>query len=76
MQFRHNALIVLQKSCSGMKSQDAEENVLVVCKVGHRLDKLNMGMFGALTAGVISVAPQHNLPDLVQNAVCLFEIPG
>ncbi len=34
LQFRHNALVVLQKSCSGVKSQDAEENVLVVCKVG------------------------------------------
>ena len=35
-----------------------------------------MCVFGALTAGVISVVPQHNLADLVQNAVCLFEIPG
>ena len=35
-----------------------------------------MGVFGALTAGVISVAPQHYLADLVQNAVGLFEIPG
>ncbi len=58
LQFRHHALVVLQKSCTCVKFQDAEENVLVVCKVGHtgRLDMLNMGVFGALTAGVIRLS--------------------
>ena len=37
-------LIVLQVTCTSMKSQDTHEDVFVVGQVGHRLDIINMGM--------------------------------
>ena len=37
-------LIVLQVTCTSMKSQDTHEDVFVVGQVGQRLDIINMGI--------------------------------
>ena len=76
LQLLQDALVVLKISFAGMKTQNAHENVLVVGALCNCLDKVDVGVLRTLARGVVAVAPHDNVTDLVQDAVCLFEVPA
>ena len=65
-------LIVSEEGHLSVESQDAYEKKIIVGKLCHWLDQFDMSMLCPLAAGVVKVAPQHNLPDLVQDTLLLF----
>ena len=74
LQFLQDALVVLKISFAGMKTQDAHKDVILVGALCNCLDKVDVGVLWTLARGVVAAAPHDNVADLVQDAVCLFEV--
>ena len=69
-----DALVVLKIAFSGMETQDAHEDVLVVGALCNCLDEVNVGVLRTLARGVVAVAPHDNVTDLMQDAVRLLKV--
>ena len=74
-QVRPQFLQVLEVTLTDMVSQNCQKYVLVVCAVCNLLDKVNMTVFRSLGTETLRPAKQDKFPNLVQNAVRLFEFP-
>jgi hypothetical protein len=58
-----------------MVPQNTKKNILVVCEMCNRLKNVNMCMFWTLAACELTPSPHHQVPDLVNYAMCLLKIP-
>jgi hypothetical protein len=73
--FQH-LFVLLQQATAAVIAQNAKEHDLVVCEMCSTLDDIDVHMLRPLARCVFRPPSHYNLAHFVQNAVCLFKVPG